>query len=488
MYKMLGPHVNQLAGGITDVIAIWKPPVVVTIARDSIWHFVKQVSPNTRIVLRAFEDDSQNPDFGQPIADIAVAAQQLTERAIDLCAHTRYDYLQILNEPTVSSRDSLVRQAQFEVEAMKVAARYGVKLAIGCFSVGNPRELEWWSAYHGALAEARESGGVLLLHEYNWPTMQSNDDAWYSLRHRQVYDRLPESLRIPLIIGETGLDRGCRPPDTSIGWRGVDGGLSPEGYLAQLASYDSELYRDYYVLGAAVFCAGQPDKWWSFNIWETTPGVLCPMRVMAERADPEYRNLATIIKPLKPNERRWGVDVSEWQGKVDWARVKKAGVSFVFLRATVGLRTDRCFDRNHKECDGKSIPYGVYHYIETTSPMEKQADHFLAVAKGGFRKPFWWWADAEENALRDDDVHGFVKQLELGGITPGIYTSWYKAGMIRLGEWVADCPLWVADWRGLPAPLIPRQWAKWAYWQYTSKGHVDGIPTHVDLNWENNPI
>ena len=124
---------------------------------------------------------------------------------------------------------------------------------------------------------AQSNSGVLALHEYAWPTMDTNAE-WLSLRHRKVYEGDPEQgwagfpaelKGLPLIITECGLgafiDVDASVQFGDVGWKALYGD-KPEQYLEQLRWYSSELRKDPYVLGAAVFlCLGEL-YWDSFEI------------------------------------------------------------------------------------------------------------------------------------------------------------------------------------------------------------------------------
>lgn len=475
MNRLLGLHVNSIEGGIPELIAAWRPPVVVTLALDGCWTWVKQASPRTLLVARDYEGESMAPPFGEPIPDLPLRARARVERALAATAAIPADYLQLHNEPAIPDRDAMARLADYDAECCRLLQAEGRKATLANLAVGNPSDLTWWDAYHPALREGRRTGAVLLLHEYNWPAMHTEDEIWYTLRHRQVYERLPAELRLPLILGETGLDEGVRHPGTVQGWLGR---VESSEYRRQLEWYDAQLVADPYVLGAAVFMAGQPDGWWSYNVWPQ------PAQQIAQSASPVYRSPA----PPDPG-RPWGVDVSWWQGmRVDWRAVRRAGASFGFLRASCGLTPDSTYLRNWREM-GNGAPQmarGAYHYLEPEHDPVAQAGLFVAQCRQGPPADGLAWLDVEENALTDAQVRAFVGRAELDLGRVGIYTSRHKAQVIKLGAWAGSRPLWVADWRKVAAPAIPQPWvnAGWDYWQYTNSGQVPGIPGRVDLSWK----
>ena len=93
-----------------------------------------------------------------------------------------------------------------------------------------------------------------------------------------------------------------------------------------------------------------------------------------------------------------GLDVSEFQGEIDWERVKNAGYRFAMLRAGYGSGTiDRRFRRNASECSRVGIPFGVYWFCYATSPSEaaEEADSCVK-AISSFRLEYPVCYDIEE--------------------------------------------------------------------------------------------
>ena len=86
--------------------------------------------------------------------------------------------------------------------------------------------------------------------------------------------------------------------------------------------------------------------------------------------------------------KKFGIDVSTWQGNVDWEQAKAAGVEFAILRCGYGMdiaeQDDNTFDRNATECERLGIPYGVYLYSYATkvARAESEAKHVLRLIEG----------------------------------------------------------------------------------------------------------
>lgn len=188
--------------------------------------------------------------------------------------------------------------------------------------------------------------------------------------------------------------------------------------------------------------------------------------------------------PVPPCDWAWGVDVSEWQGKVakiDWPKVKAAGASFAFIRASVcrsdgTIAKDPDFDRNWAGAAEAGLLRGAYHYF---GPWADGQAGFFVRTVGGDRPEMGYWLDVEAQGLTPAKV-----QQGLGGVdrnagwTCHVYTSNEKwpGGVDVTGR-----DLWVAHW-DVDAPTLPPAWSDWTFWQH-GKGAVPGIEGLVDLNY-----
>jgi hypothetical protein len=207
------------------------------------------------------------------------------------------DYWEGWNEwvaPDDNNLQAWQAYAQFEAQRACLLQSYGYHAIIGNFSAGKPEYSEMLM-FLPAIRIGLECGAILGLHEYSAPTMQYGygqgiphrptytDRGILTLRYRYWYQDLflPLDLPIPLVITEIGVDGGVdggRPGPRGAGWLDFaqywkDTGLGESAtqvYMSQLAWYDSEIRRDPYVLGAAIYQAGSygPD---SFEIEKLIP-------------------------------------------------------------------------------------------------------------------------------------------------------------------------------------------------------------------------
>jgi GH25 family lysozyme M1 (1,4-beta-N-acetylmuramidase) len=209
--------------------------------------------------------------------------------------------------------------------------------------------------------------------------------------------------------------------------------------------------------------------------------------------------IAIPATPASAAERVPGIDVSKWQGDVDWAEVASTPVRYVIMRATIGntSSTARSVDPMYfeylAEATANGLVVGAYHRANVgraDDDATREANFFVNNAQiaAGDVLPV---LDIEEThgltiAEMRDWVREWVQQVfARTGVKPLIYTSpnFWLANMGNT-RWFADhgYPLWIAHW-GVSAPSVPADnWGGngWTFWQWTSTGHVAGIVGNVD--------
>jgi lysozyme len=193
--------------------------------------------------------------------------------------------------------------------------------------------------------------------------------------------------------------------------------------------------------------------------------------------------------------RAKGLDVSSWNGAINWAKVAHAGYRFAFGKATEGSSyTDRTYTTNRNGSEAAGLVFGAYHFARpaggdlaaATASAIKQANHFLAVAgpQPGDLPPV---LDLEKtgNLPRQRLLAwtlGWLGQIYARtGVEPFLYTSplFWKG---HLGDSTAAAAagtgLWIAHWTSRAAPMVPAQnWNGdgWKFWQWTNCVAVPGI-------------
>jgi GH25 family lysozyme M1 (1,4-beta-N-acetylmuramidase) len=201
-----------------------------------------------------------------------------------------------------------------------------------------------------------------------------------------------------------------------------------------------------------------------------------------------------LFEVVTTSNYREGIDVSHWQGNIDWLQVAGAGKSFAIAKATegVGYKDDK-YDQNKAGAMGNGLKFGAYHFARPENNAVREADWFV------------------DNAAYQRGM--LIPTLDLertGGRGPSGLTNWTKNWLARVEErlgvkamiymspsfwrenlnntrWFADNGydvLWIAHW-GVQTPAPPAEnWGGkgWTFWQYTSDGRVPGISGRVDLN------
>ena len=183
------------------------------------------------------------------------------------------------------------------------------------------------------------------------------------------------------------------------------------------------------------------------------------------------------------------LDVSRWQGRIDWDTVKASGrVHGVMLRA-LGSRSgkpyiDPFFARNYAECTRLGLPVGGYYY--TCAVTQRQTEEELAALKTALRGKTFQLPiaiDVEDPRLRSLAPAKLsalaaeaAAQLEAWGLYAMVYTYTNFADTALDMAALAAYDLWIADYRGT------RPTRKHGMWQYTSSGRVPGISGPIDLS------
>lgn len=195
------------------------------------------------------------------------------------------------------------------------------------------------------------------------------------------------------------------------------------------------------------------------------------------------------VEPGGKIMQKVGVDVSKWQGEINWAKVKKA-VDFAIIRcgygANIASQDDEYWERNASECERLGIPYGVYlySYAGNDEGARSEADHAIRLLKGHDPSlPVFF--DAEENGtqrISKKTAQIFIDRIRRAGYLAGVYASriWYTTWL----EGVDADSVWIADYgtnSGEPQKK-PVVGVDVDIWQYTSKGSVNGISGDVDMN------
>ncbi|HEU4614201.1 MAG TPA: GH25 family lysozyme, partial [Kofleriaceae bacterium] len=184
-----------------------------------------------------------------------------------------------------------------------------------------------------------------------------------------------------------------------------------------------------------------------------------------------------------------GIDVSYYQGNINWTSVKNAGVQFAFVRLSDGdVFQDPKFTANWNGAKQAGIVRGAYQFFRPNQSITAQADKMIAAigtyqagdlppvidveATGGLGPS----AVASRVRTWVDRVKGAL------GVEPIVYTGkYFWRDQVGAPSSFAPNPLWIAQYTSM-CPDLPSPWQKWTFWQYTDSGHVAGISGNVDMN------
>lgn len=187
-----------------------------------------------------------------------------------------------------------------------------------------------------------------------------------------------------------------------------------------------------------------------------------------------------------------GIDVSKWQGTINWKKVKKTGIDFAMIRSSYGdCDVDEKLKANVKGCEKYDIPYGFYHYTyaKTVSEAKKEAKFFLKTIKN-YNPEYPVVLDIEENFYKSmskkkvtDIICAFIEVLEDAGYYAMIYSYATFLEDHTDIERLAPYDIWIACW-GDEEKLNNSYRHHYGMWQYTDKGKISGITENtVDLNY-----
>jgi lysozyme len=188
-----------------------------------------------------------------------------------------------------------------------------------------------------------------------------------------------------------------------------------------------------------------------------------------------------------------GIDVSKYQGQIDWEQVRAAGVSFAFIKATEGGdRLDSRFQENWEAARRAGIPRGAYHFTYWCRPMADQIAWFIRHVP---REPdalppvldVEWNFESPTCARRIPVAQAQAKMREFlhamerhYGKKPIIYADIMFHREVLANNEFAQYPFWVRSVRTVPHERYPGR--RWAFWQITATGRIAGISTPVDRN------
>ena len=185
-----------------------------------------------------------------------------------------------------------------------------------------------------------------------------------------------------------------------------------------------------------------------------------------------------------------GIDVSHYQGEIDWKKVASSGVDFAIQKCTEGLNYyDKTYQKNKNGARDNGIIFGSYHFARGNDPI-KEADYFVKLVED-IRDGELLALDYEINLANASAwCKVFLDRVyELTGVRPLLYTGearvksidWSPVVKGNYGLWIAKYPYY--DTGEMKTEPVSGQWPFISIFQYSSKGKIAGIAGNVDLDW-----
>ncbi|MCC8136447.1 MAG: glycosyl hydrolase family 25 [Ruminococcus sp.] len=183
-----------------------------------------------------------------------------------------------------------------------------------------------------------------------------------------------------------------------------------------------------------------------------------------------------------------GVDVSHYQGEIDWQELERQNVSFAFIKATEGSgHIDEFARRNLESAAETNIKISAYHFFSFDSSGETQAENYISVVgKDDINMPpvvdIEYYGDKSANKPDGEELEKILTPLmtrleDYYGVKPIIYTT--LAMYNKYKEYFSDYPLWIRSVYCEP------EFVQWKFWQYSDKGELYGFvgeEQYIDLN------
>ena len=183
--------------------------------------------------------------------------------------------------------------------------------------------------------------------------------------------------------------------------------------------------------------------------------------------------------------RARGMDVSVWQGNIDWQRVADSGIKFAIIRATFGNVVDNRFRENVEGAQRAGIGCGAYHYSTARSVTEaRQEAQFFLQTIDGYKFAYPVAVDVEsitQSELGEQEVteiiDTFCSTVEDAGYYVAVYCDLFWIDKLIESFIFEKYDLWLAEWTSTPTYS-----GTIGLWQYTGDGAVDGVGSNVDLD------
>jgi lysozyme len=213
-----------------------------------------------------------------------------------------------------------------------------------------------------------------------------------------------------------------------------------------------------------------------------------PGKYIFEKTEPESLKKSIPENPI--DTLILGIDVSHFQGEIDWNKIKEAKIQFAYDKATQGNHyKDPEYDKNKSGARSAGLIHGSYHFFTSNQPGIDQAKHFCTVVDYG-KGDMPPVLDLEQGSILGDvvvesfqkEVLDWLNEVERTlGVKPIIYTNHPFGDKYLDHPDFSDYELWIAEY-GVSTPKIPKRWTDkgWLIWQRSERGAIEGAIGDVD--------
>lgn len=206
----------------------------------------------------------------------------------------------------------------------------------------------------------------------------------------------------------------------------------------------------------------------------------------AEQTTQKEEQTATTPQFTTPKGVYQFIDVSDWQDKIDWSKVKNSGVVGAIIRYADGDTLDKRFAENMKNATAAGLHIGAYIFsrAKTKAEAEKEAERLFNACKP-YKPDMPMYIDLEAKGLEkyaDTAAIAFLNKMASLGGRGGVYANlnWWNNYLKKTASDYSANPFWIAQYNTTmdykPASLM-------GMWQYSSSGKVDGISGKVDMDY-----
>ena len=261
----------------------------------------------------------------------------------------------------------------------------------------------------------------------------------------------------------------------------------------------ADFYGDYKKNGGKFYRKSSKDTGYTYTGWQTIDGSTYFFdkdgnKVTGEQVIQGAKYNFDSEGRLSAGSGTMGIDVSKWNGNIDWTAVRNSGVSYVIIRcgyrgSTGGsLIEDPTYRKNIKGAKAAGLQVGVYFFTQAINEVEavEEASMVLNLISGqGVTLPVY--LDVEASGGRADGIGKDMRTRVCKAFCQTIQNSGYKAGVYANKTWftsyintasLTNYKIWLAQYAATPTYTATR----YDMWQYSSKGSVAGISGNVDMN------